>query len=500
MRTSDLDTPDLNKSKISNILKVLLAIVVLLGIIGLILWATGVFDDDDLCASVTCPDASDVCKVAGSCQPVSGTCSTETNVSNGTLCDDNDPATTGTVCTAGVCGAAADDANDDAADDANDDAADDANDDAADDANVDCAFAWSQCSVHCGRRFNSDATDEQRSVCPEPPCLAGDGACPDAPNVDCAGTWSPCTAACERPFERRWIETASQSGSGAACPAAQRCRIDEGGCSEGWVLAERQTSCTTACNGVGKICTAGNWTGGQSRGSIITDANLEVLVEGVPHQGIVLEDPGQKEYYPFLDTSSAVPAVKFADPDNTSDCDQYEMGANADNIQRLCKCVADVNVDCAGTWSPCTTGCEKAHERQWTETAPQSGSGAACPLPQDCQIGEGACLDTWTLSEPAQSCTDACTALSGSCTPESHNNLSNEAPITSIINDVLGDQLAGVTTQFWDSQQAYIPIVSGNFEKIVYNDNADATFNCEVDAPTHIVEGVGDWRRICHCL
>ena len=339
MRTSDLDTPDLNKSKMGNNLKVLLAIVVLLGIIGLVLLATGAFDDDDLCASVTCPDASGVCKVAGSCQPVSGTCSTETNVSNGTLCDDNDPATTGTVCTAGVCGAAADDANDDAADDAADYANDDANDDAADDANVDCAFAWSQCSVHCGRRFNSDATDEQRSVCPEPPCLAGDGACPDAPNVDCAGTWSPCT-----------------------------------------------------------------------------------------------------------------------------------------------------------------TGCEKAHERQWTETAPQSGSGAACPLPQDCQIGEGACLDTWTLSEPAQSCTDACTALSGSCTPESHNNLSSQAPITSIINDVLGDQLAGITTEFWISQQAYIPIVSGNFEKIVYNNNADATFNCEVDAPTHIVEGVGDWRRICHCL
>ena len=424
--------------------------------------------------------------------------------------------------------------------------------------NVDCASAWSHCSVHCGRRFNSDATDEQRSGCPEPPCLAGDGACPrvdettlaqrisqwqwytepsgriyyynatthisqyerpaawdDVPDVDCAGTWGPCTAACEKPQERQWTETASQSGSGAACPAAQRCLIGDGGCSEGWVLAETDTSCTAACNGIGKICTTGNWSGGDGRErGVILDANLEVLVSDyIP---IVLEDPGQNQYYPFLDTTAplaagAVAAAKFASPVNTSECDQVASGANADNIKRLCKCGTDVvtsattdvvtDVDCAGTWAPCTATCETAASRQWTETSAQSGSGAACPLPQDCQAGEGACssLGTWTLSSPAQSCNDACTDISASCNPDPHN-LSDETYLMSTITDVLGDQLTGVSTDFWMNRQSHLPVVSANFEKIIYNAHPDATFNCEVDAPTTPIRGFGDWRRICHCL
>lgn len=113
--------PDLNihKPKMSKTMKVVLAMMGLLLLIGLALWAAGKFDgifdgifdddddgifdddDDDPCANVTC-EASGVCKVAGTCQPVSGTCPAETNVTDGTLCGD---AVSGTVCTAGVCGA-----------------------------------------------------------------------------------------------------------------------------------------------------------------------------------------------------------------------------------------------------------------------------------------------------------------------------------------------------------------------------------------------------------
>ena len=45
------------------------------------------------------------------------------------------------------------------------------------------------------------------------------------------------------------------------------------------------------------------------------------------------------------------------------------------------------NVDCAGTWSDCTSACE----REWTETAAQSGDGEACPDAPDCSPGEGDC-------------------------------------------------------------------------------------------------------------
>ena len=56
-----------------------------------------------LCEGVVCPDASDSCKVAGSCQESDGSCSAETNADDGTACDDGDAGTDNDVCTAGVC-------------------------------------------------------------------------------------------------------------------------------------------------------------------------------------------------------------------------------------------------------------------------------------------------------------------------------------------------------------------------------------------------------------
>lgn len=51
----------------------------------------------------------------------------------------------------------------------------------------------------------------------------------------------------------------------------------------------------------------------------------------------------------------------------------------------------DQDRDCDGSWSACTSACEAAGGRTWTETAAHSGSGAACPTATDCQPGDGDC-------------------------------------------------------------------------------------------------------------
>jgi len=50
------------------------------------------------------------------------------------------------------------------------------------------------------------------------------------------------------------------------------------------------------------------------------------------------------------------------------------------------------DVDCGGTMSACTDACEKANKRSFTMTTPKSGNGQECPVPGDCQNGDGACV------------------------------------------------------------------------------------------------------------
>lgn len=64
--------------------------------------------------------------------------------------------------------------------------------------------------------------------------------------------------------------------------------------------------------------------------------------------------------------------------------------------------------DCDGTWSDCTTECEDAASRRWTEAVSQSGTGLACPDATDCAPGEDYC-------PPAINCTGVfsrCSAVS----------------------------------------------------------------------------------------
>jgi hypothetical protein len=59
-------------------------------------------------------------------------------------------------------------------------------------------------------------------------------------------------------------------------------------------------------------------------------------------------------------------------------------------------CVAVANTDCSGSWSACTTACEAAADRTWSETTAQSGTGAACPAVIACGNGDGSCVVTTT--------------------------------------------------------------------------------------------------------
>jgi len=51
---------------------------------------------------------------------------------------------------------------------------------------------------------------------------------------------------------------------------------------------------------------------------------------------------------------------------------------------------ADVN--CEGTWSACTSACEKAAQRTFTETQAKSGNGLECPTTVNCEAGVDECL------------------------------------------------------------------------------------------------------------
>eukprot|EP01043_Picozoa_sp_COSAG02_P065963 COSAG02_NODE_10117_length_2017_cov_2.911366_2_plen_445_part_01 len=50
------------------------------------------------------------------------------------------------------------------------------------------------------------------------------------------------------------------------------------------------------------------------------------------------------------------------------------------------------DADCFGTWSSCTSVCEVASARSWTEIVAQRGAGAACLAAINCQYGEDDCV------------------------------------------------------------------------------------------------------------
>ena len=80
-------------------------------------------------------------------------------------------------------------------------------------------------------------------------------------------------------------------------------------------------------------------------------------------------------------------------------------GGVAPTVASTTVAMAAFAVDCAGSWSACTTACEAAAARTWTETTAQAGSGAFCVAATNCGLGDGACMHA-----PADACADpACT-------------------------------------------------------------------------------------------
>ena len=49
-------------------------------------------------------------------------------------------------------------------------------------------------------------------------------------------------------------------------------------------------------------------------------------------------------------------------------------------------------MDCEGTFSPCSSACEVAADRSFTETQAQRGDGKKCPVAEDCNPGVGECV------------------------------------------------------------------------------------------------------------
>lgn len=72
---------------------------------------------------------------------------------------------------------------------------------------------------------------------------------------------------------------------------------------------------------------------------------------------------------------------------------------------------ASLDLDCTGSWSPCTAACEAKEARQWTTTVAQSGNGAACPnATTDCTPGEDGCVAHVDCTGAWSACTTTCEA------------------------------------------------------------------------------------------
>ena len=67
-----------------------------------------------------------------------------------------------------------------------------------------------------------------------------------------------------------------------------------------------------------------------------------------------------------------------------------------------------LNINCEGTWSPCTEKCETMEQRIWNETQAKSGQGTECPLTTDCQPGEGGCPLNIDCEGTWSPCTEKC--------------------------------------------------------------------------------------------
>jgi hypothetical protein len=160
-------------------------------------------------------------------------------------------------------------------------------------------------------------------------------------DTDCEGTWSACTTECELVEERTFTQTKAQSGMGIACPVVDDCQPGVGLC-----VAEPTSS--------------------------PTDAPTDEPIDG----GWTVHGSCSEGCGPVYDL--------YRKCDNPA---PQNGGKNCEGGQFL-KCPYVPPCDCEGTWSACTTMCEMADERIWTETQAQSEDGKDCPAAVDCEQWE----------------------------------------------------------------------------------------------------------------
>ena len=195
------------------------------------------------------------------------------------------------------------------------------------------------CETAGQRTFTqTQATQGNGAACPTATdCGHGDGQC--VVDRDCQGTWSACTTACETAGQRTFTQTQVQQGNGAACPAATDCVAGDGQCSG---------------HGCGTVLKATiGWTGAES-----VVANVQSSGECCDYCKKTASCIGwvyNNDKYCYQKKAASAAGISLVggpeDPQNT-------IAAGL---------IASTGVDCQGSWSACTSACEKASTRTWTE-------------------------------------------------------------------------------------------------------------------------------------
>ena len=274
---------------------------------------------------------------------------------------------------------------------------------------IDCAGNWSACTSACEpasvRTWNETRAREGRgAACPLAlSCQPGEGQCPA--DIDCFGTFSNCSSACEPAMERTWTLITPKSGYGDTCPSPSTCQPGEGFCP-----------LDTDCEGLWSNCTSACEPG--------LDRNFTVVV---PQSGYGDQCPSATSCQPGEGLCPANIDCEGSFSSCSTDCEPAlhrvwtqtvapEGYGDPCPLPTTCQAGEDqcpwdyvpIHFDCIGSFSECTAACETAGERNWTEVQSQGGLGAPCPEARSCRPGDGACPANVDCVGSFSECTQDC--------------------------------------------------------------------------------------------
>ena len=132
---------------------------------------------------------------------------------------------------------------------------------------------------------------------------------------------------------------------------------------------------------------------------------------------------------------------------DSSSCADCAGTANGNAVEDACGVcdghnwvVGCPDTDCAGSWSDCTTACEAAADRTWSQLEWQSGNGAACPLATSCGNGDDGCVTAYFVN-PAPTTAGTVTAeltVNAELTTILQNQASFKAGFATDVSTILG--------------------------------------------------------------